>query len=154
MFKSSKATVLALSIAWCASTLLALLAQRPAFQAARRALHSVRATPRMRSTSDSTPTRFLSADRHADLQIRWTNNLHDRRSRHQLDPEGIPVPEPGSLVRLAQRVKLRCSVPEAAWAKPGRSKMTHEPLSISARLRVTSGLSVFTWISVPAFTVL
>jgi hypothetical protein len=35
MFKSLEATVLALSIAWCASTLLALLAQRPAFRLAR-----------------------------------------------------------------------------------------------------------------------
>ena len=38
--------------------------------------------------------------------------------------------------------------------KPGSSKMTHEPLSISVRLRETSRLSVFTWISVPARTVL
>jgi hypothetical protein len=32
--------------------------------------------------------------------------------------------------------------------------MTHEPLSISARLKVTCGLSVVTSISVPARTVL
>src|ERR1700761_1069415 len=51
------------------------------------------------------PTRFLSADRYAGLQIRWANNLHDRRSGYQFDPEGITVPEPGSLIRLAQCVQ-------------------------------------------------
>jgi hypothetical protein len=30
--------------------------------------------------------------------------------------------------------------------------MTHEPLSISVKLSETAGLSVFTWISVPART--
>ena len=49
---------------------------------------------------------------------------------------------------------LGCSVPEAALVKPGSSNMTHDPWSISARLRETSGLSVFTRISVPARTVL
>ena len=49
---------------------------------------------------------------------------------------------------------LPCSVPAAALVKPGSSNMTHEPSSISARLRVTSSLSVSTSISVPAFTVL
>ena len=49
-----------------------------------------------------TPSRFSSADRHADLQIRWTNDLHDRRRGHQFDPQGIPVLEPGGFVRLTQ----------------------------------------------------
>src|SRR5215469_18186810 len=49
---------------------------------------------------------------------------------------------------------LGCSVPEAALVKPGSSNMTHDPWSISARLRETSCLSVFTRISVPARTVL
>src|SRR5678810_1227544 len=49
---------------------------------------------------------------------------------------------------------LGCSVPEAALVKPGSSNMTHDPWSISARLRETTGLSVFTRISVPARTVL
>src|SRR5262245_14273888 len=49
---------------------------------------------------------------------------------------------------------LGCSVPEAAVVKPGSSNMTHDPWSISARLRETSCLSVFTRISLPARTVL
>ena len=49
---------------------------------------------------------------------------------------------------------LGCSVPEAALVKPGSSNRTHDPWSISARLRETSCLSVFTRISVPARTVL
>src|SRR6188508_816666 len=49
---------------------------------------------------------------------------------------------------------LGCSVPEAALLKPGSSNMTHDPWSISARLRETTCLSVFTRISVPARTVL
>jgi hypothetical protein len=36
---------------------------------------------------------------------------------------------------------------------PGRSKITHEPFSISVRERATVGLSVVTLISVPARTV-
>jgi hypothetical protein len=36
---------------------------------------------------------------------------------------------------------------------PGRSKITHEPFSISVRERDTDGLSVVTLISVPARTV-
>src|ERR1044071_652351 len=43
---------------------------------------------------------------------------------------------------------LGCSVPEAALVKPGSSNMTHAPWSISARLRETCSLSVFTRISV------
>ncbi len=47
----------------------------------------------------------LPADRYAGLQIRWTNDRHDRSLGHdQFDPEGIPVPEIGRLVRLAQCV--------------------------------------------------
>src|SRR5499426_3682487 len=49
---------------------------------------------------------------------------------------------------------LGCSVPEAALVKPGSSNRTHDPRSISARLRETCCLSVFTRISVPARTVL
>src|SRR6476660_6505289 len=49
---------------------------------------------------------------------------------------------------------LGCSVPEAALVKPGSSNMTHDTWSISARLRETCCLSVFTRISVPARTVL
>jgi hypothetical protein len=43
---------------------------------------------------------------------------------------------------------LSCFVPESALAKPGSSNITHEPLFISLRLNETSGLSVFTRISV------
>jgi hypothetical protein len=57
-------------------------------------------------------------------------------------------------VALRNASMLGCSVPEAALVKPGSSNMTHDPWSISARLRETSGLSVFTRISVPARTVL
>src|SRR3954469_17858899 len=49
---------------------------------------------------------------------------------------------------------LGCSVPEAALLKPGSSNMTQDPWSISARLRETCCLSVFTRISSPARTVL
>src|SRR4030095_6551770 len=49
---------------------------------------------------------------------------------------------------------LGCSVPEAALVKPGTSNITQYPWSISARLRETCCLSVFTRISVPARTVL
>src|SRR6516162_2100732 len=49
---------------------------------------------------------------------------------------------------------LASSIPEAALVKPGSSKMTHEPRSISLILRETSRLSVFTRISEPARTVL
>src|SRR6185436_7904524 len=49
---------------------------------------------------------------------------------------------------------LSCFVPEAALAKPGSSNMIHESLFISLRLRETSGLSVFTRISIPERTVL
>ena len=51
---------------------------------------------------------------------------------------------------LRSASRLLCSVPEAAVVKPGSSKITHEPLSISVRLRDTDGLSVATLISVPA----
>src|SRR5262245_52188602 len=57
------------------------------------------------STSDSDTEPFLlSADRYAGLQIRWTNNLTDRRCGHQFDPEVLPVLEPGRLARPAQCV--------------------------------------------------
>lgn len=49
---------------------------------------------------------------------------------------------------------LSCFVPEDALAKPGSSNVTHESLFISLGLRETSGLSFFTWISVPPRTVL
>src|SRR4029453_4573095 len=47
---------------------------------------------------------------------------------------------------------LLCSVPEAAGANPGSSKITHEPASISVRVRDRFGLSVVTLISVPVRT--
>src|SRR5205085_9410835 len=43
---------------------------------------------------------------------------------------------------------------ESALVKPGSSNTTHESLAISVKLIATSGLSVFTRISVPARTVL
>ena len=55
-------------------------------------------------------------------------------------------------VRSASR--LLCSVPEAAVVNPGSSKITHEPASISVRMRDMAGLSVVTLISVPARTLL
>src|SRR5678815_2355128 len=59
-------------------------------------------------------------------------------------------------VSLAARSasRLRCSVPEAAVVNPGSSKITHEPASISVRVRDRLGLSVVTLISVPARTLL
>ena len=50
--------------------------------------------------------------------------------------------------------KLLCSVPEAAVVNPGSSKITHEPASISVRMRDMVGLSVVNLISVPARTLL
>ncbi len=55
---------------------------------------------------------------------------------------------------LRNASRLSCFVPEAALAKPGSSKTTHESLFISLKERATSRLSVFTSISVPARTVL
>src|SRR5262245_26665658 len=55
-------------------------------------------------------------------------------------------------VRSASR--LLCSVPEAAVVNPGSSKTTHEPASISVRIRDMDGLSVVTLISVPDRTLL
>ena len=54
---------------------------------------------------------------------------------------------------LRSASRLFCCVPEAAVVNPGRSKITHEPFSISVRERATDGLSVVTLISVPARTV-
>lgn len=42
----------------------------------------------------------LSADRYSGLQIRWTNDWHDRSVGHEFDPQGVYVPEIGRLVRL------------------------------------------------------
>ena len=55
---------------------------------------------------------------------------------------------------LRSASKLLCSVPEAAVVNPGSSKITHEPLSISVRMRDMDGRSVVTLISVPARTLL
>ena len=57
-------------------------------------------------------------------------------------------------VALAARSasRLLCSVPEAAVVNPGSSKITHEPASISVRLRDIEDLSVVTLVSVPART--
>lgn len=55
---------------------------------------------------------------------------------------------------LRNASRLSCFVPESDLAKPGSSKITHESLFISLRLKETSGLSVLTRISVPARTVL
>jgi hypothetical protein len=84
-------------------------------------------------------------------------------------PPGAPLPgSPGETtltqssplslkyeVSLALRSasRLFCGVPEAAVVNPGRSKITHEPFSISVTERATVGLSVVTLISVPARTV-
>src|ERR1700730_17937949 len=57
-------------------------------------------------------------------------------------------------VALRRASMLSCCFPEVALAKPGSSNTTHESLSISVKLIETSGLSVFTRISVPARTVL
>src|SRR6185503_5746001 len=48
--------------------------------------------------------------------------------------------------------RLLCCVPEAAVVNPGSSKITHEPASISVRVRFRDGRSVATFISVPART--
>ena len=58
-----------------------------------------------------------------------------------------------SASKLFCSARLFCGVPEAAAVNPGRSKITHEPFSISVRERATVGLSVVTLISVPARTV-
>src|SRR5712672_60081 len=55
---------------------------------------------------------------------------------------------------LRSASRLLCSVPEAAVVNPGSSKITHEPASISVRVRDRFGLSVVTLISVPARTLL
>src|SRR5690606_8151134 len=59
-------------------------------------------------------------------------------------------PSLNQAVSLALRnaSRLPCGVPEAAWAKPGSLKMTHEPWSISLTLRSTCCRSVLTSISV------
>src|SRR5687768_17044740 len=44
------------------------------------------------------------ADLYTGLQIRWTNDWHDRGVGDQLDPQGILGAEIGRLVRLAQCV--------------------------------------------------
>src|SRR6056300_686484 len=48
--------------------------------------------------------RSLSADRDTGLQVRWPNDLHERRRGHQLDPRGLSVAEPGGLIRCMQCV--------------------------------------------------
>ena len=53
---------------------------------------------------------------------------------------------------LRSASRLLCSVPDAAVVKSGSSKITHEPASISVRVRFRDGLSVVTLISVPART--
>src|SRR6187551_3182218 len=53
---------------------------------------------------------------------------------------------------LRSASRLRSSVPEAAVVNPGSSKTTHEPASISVRVRFRDGRSVATFISVPART--
>src|SRR5215510_11376104 len=55
---------------------------------------------------------------------------------------------------LRSASRLFCGAPEAAVVNPGSSKITHEPLSISVRVRDTDGLSVVSLISVPARTLL
>src|SRR5262245_56453490 len=57
-------------------------------------------------------------------------------------------------VALRRASMLSRCFPEDALAKPGSSNTTHESLAISLKLRETSDLSVFTWISVPARTTL
>src|SRR5688572_29657624 len=53
---------------------------------------------------------------------------------------------------LRSASRLLCCVPEAAVVNPGSSKITHEPASISVRVRDTVGLSVVSLISVPVRT--
>ena len=53
---------------------------------------------------------------------------------------------------LRSASRLFSGVPEAAVVNPGSSKITHEPASISVRVRDRDGLSVVTLISVPART--
>lgn len=102
----------------------------------------------------SSRKRCLSADRYADLRDRRTNWRFRIRGDYQLDPGGVLVPEIGGLARLAQCVQAVLLRPGPELAKPGSSKITHESLFISLKLKETSGLSVFTWISVPARSVL
>jgi len=97
---------------------------------------------------------ILSADRYTGLQIRWTNNRQRRLGHDQFDPEGIPAPEIRRRVRLAQCVHAGLFRSGGCFGETRSSNMTHDPWSISARLRETCCLSVFTRISVPARTVL
>src|SRR6185503_1126368 len=53
---------------------------------------------------------------------------------------------------LRSASRLLCCVPDAAVVNSGSLKMTHEPASISVRVRFKDGLSVATFISVPART--
>ena len=53
---------------------------------------------------------------------------------------------------LRSASRLACSEPEAAVVNPGSWKMTQEPRSSSVTLRGSEGLSVVTFISVPART--
>src|SRR5262245_43700938 len=57
-------------------------------------------------------------------------------------------------VALRSASRLACGAPEAAVVNPGSSKITHEPASISVRVRAKFGLSVVTLISVPDRTLL
>src|SRR5689334_10663691 len=57
-------------------------------------------------------------------------------------------------VAVRSSSRLRRSVPEAAVVNPGNSKITHEPASISVRIRDMVDLSVVTLISVPVRTLL
>ena len=100
----------------------------------------------------------LSAYHNAGLSVQRAKlisaNALGRGGDYKFHPNGIRTLEIRSLGRLAQGSMLSCCFPEAALAKPGSSNTTHESLAISLKLMATSGLSVFTRISVPARTVL
>src|SRR6185436_7441696 len=53
---------------------------------------------------------------------------------------------------LRSASRLLCCAPDAAVRNPGSSKITHEPASISVRVKFRDGRSVATFISVPART--
>src|SRR5215467_16212390 len=101
--------------------------------------------------------RCLSPYRNAGLSIQRAKlidaNAFGGGRDYQFHPDGIRTLEYEVSVALRRASMLSCCFPEVAVAKPGSSNTTHESLAISLKLIETSGLSVFTRISVPARTV-
>jgi hypothetical protein len=102
------------------------------------------------------PRSYLPADLEAGSTARAAANgaTSTVAVGDHLDPQCIPALVVRGVAGRAQRIQAACSVPEAAVVNPGSSKITHEPASISVRVRDMVGLSVVTLISVPARTLL